>query len=269
MGKKTGIDWCDATWNPCRGCTRVSEGCRFCYAEVMSARFSGEGQPYDGFAKNTDAGARWTGKVEIVPHMLTKPLHWKDPLLIFVNSMSDLFHESLTEEEILTVFDVMNKAHWHTYQVLTKRSERLLEMSPRLPWSPHIWMGVSVEDQEVGYRIDELRECDAHLKFLSLEPLIGPLSHIVNLIDVDWVIVGGESGTNPRPMKTEWALDILARCRDAAVPFFFKQNGGSGKDKGGNLLDGQIYHEMPTTPRERYDDVDGPDMADFAEAYYG
>lgn len=233
----------------------------------MSARFSEKGQPYDGFAQSDSViGSRWTGKVELIPHMLDQPLRWKEPKLIFVDSMSDLFHESLTEDDILKVFDIMRQADWHTYQVLTKRAQRLWAMSPRVPWLDNVWMGVSVEDQNVEYRIGMLRECDAKVKFLSLEPLIGPLPDL-NLDGIDWVIVGGESGVNSRPMKKEWVIDLRDQCDRALVPFFFKQWGGRNKKKSGRLLDGRTYSAMPTAWISP--DVDGPDMADFAEAYYG
>lgn len=238
------IEWTESTWNPVRGCTRVSEGCRFCYAERMAARFSGKGMAYEGLAKNTKTGPQWTREVLPIPALLNEPLKWKKPRLIFVNSMSDLFHEKIELDYIQQVFAVMEKAHWHKFQVLTKRSARLLEYSSELPWPENVWMGVSVEDNRVLDRIDDLRQTKAHIKFLSLEPLIGPLSNL-NLNGIDWVIVGGESGPGAREMKEEWAIDIRNQCAAENVHFFFKQWGGVRKSKKGRELDGQIYDEMP------------------------
>ena len=238
------IEWTESTWNPVRGCTRVSEGCRFCYAERIAARFSGKGMAYEGLAKNTTAGPRWTKEIRPVPWLLNVPLKWKKPRRIFVNSMSDLFHEKIELSYIKEVFSVMEKAHWHQFQVLTKRSERLLEFSPKLPWLSNIWMGVSVEDSRVTHRIDELRQTDAHIKFLSLEPLLGALPDL-RLEGINWVIVGGESGPGAREMEEKWVIDIRDQCADAKVPFFFKQWGGRRKSKTGRELDGQLYDEMP------------------------
>ena len=238
------IEWTESTWNPVRGCTRVSEGCRFCYAERIAARFSGKGMAYEGLAENTKAGPRWTQEVRPVPELLNAPLTWKTPRRIFVNSMSDLFHEKIELTYIQKVFSVMEAATWHQFQVLTKRAERLLELSPELPWPPNVWMGVSVEDSRVMDRIDALRRTDAQIKFLSLEPLIGPLPDLV-LTGIDWVIVGGESGPGAREMKSEWVIDIRDRCAREEVPFFFKQWGGIRKSKTGRLLDGQTYDDMP------------------------
>ena len=238
------IEWTESTWNPVRGCTRVSEGCRFCYAERIAARFSGEGMAYEGLAENTTAGPRWTKEVRPVPWLLNEPLKWKKPRRIFVNSMSDLFHEKIDLAYIQEVFSVMEKAHWHQFQVLTKRSERLLEFSSKLPWPSNVWMGVSVEDSRVTHRIDELRQTDAHIKFLSLEPLLGALRDL-RLEGIDWVIVGGESGPGAREMKKKWVTDIRDQCADAKVLFFFKQWGGKRKSKTGRELDGQFYNEIP------------------------
>lgn len=238
------IEWTESTWNPVRGCTRVSEGCRFCYAERIAARFSGEGMAYEGLAKNTKAGARWTQEVVPIRELLNAPLKWKKPRRIFVNSMSDLFHEKVELPFIQEVFDVMRKAEWHQFQVLTKRAERLLACNSQLAWPPNVWMGVSVEDTRVRNRIDALRQTDAQIKFLSLEPLIGALPNLA-LDGIDWVIVGGESGPGARKMKKEWVVDIRAQCADAKVPFFFKQWGGTRKSKTGRELDGRTYDEMP------------------------
>ena len=238
------IEWTESTWNPVRGCTRVSEGCRFCYAERIAARFSGEGLAYQGFAENTNSGPQWTREVRPIPALLNQPLKWKKPRHIFVNSMSDLFHEKIELDYIQQVFAVMKKAHWHKFQVLTKRSALLSKYSSELPWPENVWMGVSVEDSCVLDRIDELRETDAKIKFISLEPLIGPLKGL-DLSDIDWVIVGGESGPGAREMKKEWVIDIRNQCAEENVHFFFKQWGGTRKSKTGRELDGQTYDEMP------------------------
>ena len=238
------IEWTESTWNPVRGCTRVSEGCRFCYAERIAARFSGKGMAYEGLAKNTKAGPRWTQQVRFIPALLDEPLKWKKPRRIFVNSMSDLFHEKVKLSDIQKVFDVMRRADKHQFQVLTKRAERLLEYSPKLPWPPNVWMGVSVEDNRVMDRIEALRQTDAHIKFLSLEPLLGALPNLT-LDEIDWVIVGGESGPGAREMKKKWVIDIRDQCADAKVPFFFKQWGGKRKSKTGRELDERTYDEMP------------------------
>ena len=238
------IEWTESTWNPVRGCTRVSEGCRFCYAERIAARFSGKGMAYEGLAKNTKAGPQWTREVRPVRALLNEPLKWKKPRRIFVNSMSDLFHEKVELSFIQEVFDVMRKADKHQFQVLTKRAERLLKCSPKLTWSPNIWMGVSVEDNRVTHRIDALRQTGARIKFLSLEPLLGALPNLV-LDGIDWVIVGGESGPGAREMEKKWVIDIRDQCADAKVAFFFKQWGGKRKSRTGRELDGQTYDEMP------------------------
>ena len=238
------IEWTESTWNPVRGCTRVSEGCRFCYAERIAARFSGKGLAYEGFAKNTNAGPQWSREVRPVRALLDQPLKWKKPRRIFVNSMSDLFHEKIKLDYIQEVFSVMAKANWHQFQVLTKRTSRLLQFSPQLPWPSNVWMGVSVEDNRVMDRIDDLRKTGAQIKFLSLEPLIGPLPDL-ELSGIDWVIVGGESGPGAREMKKKWVVDIREQCAKENVLFFFKQWGGIRKSKTGRELDGQTYDEMP------------------------
>ncbi len=238
------IEWTESTWNPVRGCTRVSEGCRFCYAERIAARFSGKGMAYEGLAKNTKAGPRWTQQVRPVPELLNEPLKWKKPRRIFVNSMSDLFHEKVELSYIQKVFAVMEKADRHQFQVLTKRADRLLEFNSKLPWPTNVWMGVSVEDKHVTDRIEALRQTDAHIKFLSLEPLLGALPNL-ELDGIDWVIVGGESGPGAREMKKKWVIDIRDQCADAEVAFFFKQWGGKRKSKTGRELEGRTYDEMP------------------------
>lgn len=238
------IEWTESTWNPVRGCTRVSEGCRFCYAERIAARFSGKGMAYEGLAENTKAGPRWTQQVLPIPELLNEPLKWKKPRRIFVNSMSDLFHEKIELSYIQEVFSVMKKADRHQFQVLTKRAERLLEFNSELSWSTNVWMGVSVEDERVTDRIEALRQTDAHIKFLSLEPLLGALPNL-ELDGIDWVIVGGESGPGARKMEEAWVIDIHEQCKDADVAFFFKQWGGTHKSKTGRELEGKTYDEMP------------------------
>jgi protein gp37 len=228
------IEWTEATWNPVTGCTKISPGCKNCYAERMAKRLSAMGQP------NYANGFRLT----LQPHMLELPLKWKKPQTIFVNSMSDLFHKSVPLEYVQRVFDVMKRAHWHNFQVLTKRAERLEQLSASLEWSTNVWMGVSVEDEKYVSRIDHLRRTGAGVKFLSLEPLLGPLDHL-DLTDIDWVIVGGESGFGARPMLVDWVKRIQRQCRVAKVPFFFKQWGGIQKKRAGRLLDGRTWDDMP------------------------
>lgn len=235
MATNSHIEWTDATWNPVTGCTKISPGCKHCYAERLANRLKAMGQAnyHNGF------------EVTLQPQMLELPLKWKSPKRIFVNSMSDLFHADVPLSYIRDVFDVMRRAHWHQYQVLTKRSERLMELSKQLKWEPQIWMGVSVENEDYTIRIDHLRQTDAHVKFLSVEPLLGPLRKL-NLAGIDWVIVGGESGPGARPMKPEWALDIRDQCTCRGVAFFFKQWGGTNKKKTGRLLGGRTWEQMPT-----------------------
>lgn len=234
MGTKSTIEWTEATWNPVTGCTKISPGCKHCYAERLSHRLRLMGQPnyINGFA------------LTLQPQALELPSRWKSPQTIFVNSMSDLFHKSVPTEYIHQVFDTMVRANWHRYQILTKRSERLLQLSPQLPWQHHIWMGVSVENQDYTFRVDHLRRTEARVKFLSLEPLLGPLPQL-NLANIDWAIVGGESGPGARPMRKEWVLDIRDQCLAARVPFFFKQWGGFNKKRAGRELEGQTWDQMP------------------------
>jgi protein gp37 len=219
------IEWTDASWNPVTGCTKVSSGCLNCYAERMAFRLKAMGNPNyrNAFAPT------------IHEHMLDRPLTWKDPRFIFVNSMSDLFHEAVPESFIHRVFHVMALAKQHTFQVLTKRADRLVELAPRLTWPKHIWMGVSVEGADVVQRIDGLRNTPAAVKFLSCEPLIAPLGAL-NLSGIDWVIVGGESGPGARPMLEKWATDVRDTCISANIPFFFKQWGGVNKKAKGRML---------------------------------
>jgi protein gp37 len=228
------IEWTDATWNPVTGCTKVSPGCTNCYAETFAERFRGvPNHPYEqGF------------DLRLWPNRLTLPSTWKKSKRIFVNSMSDLFHKDVPVEYILQVFAAMNEANWHQYQILTKRHERLLELSPIIPWSKHIWMGVSVENQAHTHRIDFLRKTGAQIKFLSVEPLLGPIDDL-NLEGIDWVIVGGESGRRPRPLDEAWVRSIRDQCERANVKFFFKQWGGSNKKKAGRLFEGRTWDDMP------------------------
>lgn len=232
------IEWTEKTWNPVTGCKKISPGCKHCYAERMAARLQAMGQA------NYQNGFQLT----LQEHMLELPLRWKKPQTIFVNSMSDLFHKDVPLEYIQRVFAVMNNAHWHRFQVLTKRSERLLELNPKLIWTPNIWMGVSVENADYIYRIDDLRNTNAAIKFLSIEPLIGPLPKQMNLKGIDWAIVGGESGPEARPMEESWVLDIQKQCQKMGVAFFFKQWGGVNKKKTGRTLLGRTWDEMPELP---------------------
>lgn len=222
------------TWNPTTGCDKVSAGCKYCYAEVMTRRLQTMGiEKYkDGF------------KVRIHEDALAMPYSWKNSKIVFVNSMSDLFHPEVPLEFIRKVFEVMNNTSRHTYQVLTKRSERLKELHHLLKWTDNIWMGVSVENEKVKSRIDDLRDTNAKIKFLSCEPLIGPL-HNMNLKNIDWAIVGGESGRKARPIKELWVWDIKQQCQEQEVAFFFKQWGGINKKKAGRELAGRTYSEMP------------------------
>jgi protein gp37 len=234
MAHGSTIEWTESTWNPVTGCTKLSPGCKFCYAERMAERLQAMGQ------ENYRNGFRLT----LQPHMLDLPLRWKKPQTVFVNSMSDLFHEDVPFDYIWRVFDVMRRAHWHRFQVLTKRSERLAELDQKLEWTPNIWMGVSVENDDYCSRIDDLRRTRAQVKFLSLEPLLGAL-HNLDLRGIDWVIVGGESGFKARAMDPSWAFDLRDQCRRARVPFFFKQWGGKNKKLAGRMLDGRVWDEMP------------------------
>ena len=234
MSTKSKIEWTESTWNPVTGCSKISLGCKNCYAERLAFRLQKMGQ------QNYRNGFELT----VHEHVLNRPLSWKKPQTIFVNSMSDLFHKDVPEDFILKTFDVMAKANWHIFQVLTKRSERLVEMNATIDWPQNVWMGVSVENKEYKYRIDHLRQTDAVVKFLSLEPLLGPLPEL-NLNSIDWAIVGGESGPKARSMELRWVTGIRDQCSIAKVPFFFKQWGGVNKKKSGRLLDGRTWDEMP------------------------
>jgi protein gp37 len=229
------IEWTEMTWNPTTGCTKVSDGCKFCYAEIMTRRLKAMGQ---------DKYKHGFKVVKGHEDALSIPYTWRTSKVVFVNSMSDLFHKEIATDFIKKVFQVMNDNPQHIFQVLTKRAERLLELSCELNWTDNIWMGVSVENEKVLERIDFLRATGAKIKFLSLEPLIGPLPSL-NLVNISWVIVGGESGFNPRPIKAEWVLNIKEQCQTGNVAFFFKQWGGRNKKLSGRLLDGRTYDEMP------------------------
>ena len=234
MGENSQIEWTESTWNPVTGCTKISPGCAHCYAERMARRLKAMGQP------NYRNGFR----VTVHEHALDLPLGWKRPQTVFVNSMSDLFHEDVPVDFIRRVFDVMRQADRHLFQVLTKRSARLAELAPLLPWPANVWMGVTVESRDYLHRIDDLRRVPAAVRFLSLEPLLGPLPGL-DLADIDWVIVGGESGPGARAMVEAWALDLRDQCRRAGVAFFFKQWGGVNKKKAGRLLGGRTWDQMP------------------------
>lgn len=234
MAQGSGIEWTEATWNPVTGCNKVSPGCKHCYAEVMARRLKAMGQP------NYSNGFKLTTQ----PHMLELPLQWRKSKTIFVNSMSDLFHDDVSLDYLTSVFDVMKRASWHRFQVLTKRSERLASLAAQLDWPSNVWMGVSVERNDYTYRIDDLRRVPAAVRFLSLEPLLGRIPNL-NLEGIHWVIVGGESGARARPIEAEWVTEIRDQCRLAEVPFFFKQWGGRNKKAAGRLLDGRLWDEMP------------------------
>jgi protein gp37 len=259
MSLNSHIEWTDATWNPVRGCTKISPGCKHCYAETFAERFRGvKGHPYEqGF------------DLRLVPEKLTEPFTWRTPKLVFVNSMSDLFQTVVPDEYAKAVTQVMVTANWHTYQVLTKRSERLRDLLATKLRSgaefEHIWWGVSVEDRKYGLpRIDHLRHAPAKVRFLSIEPLLEDLGRI-DLSGISWVIVGGESGPGARPMKREWVVSIRDQCREQRVPFFFKQWGGVRKARNGRDLDGRTYNEYPR--RTSIEVPDRSQCAAFAAAF--
>lgn len=234
MAARSNIEWTEATWNPVTGCSKISAGCQNCYAERLARRLQAMG------AANYKHGFH----VALHEKTLYLPLTWKKPQIIFVNSMSDLFHEDVPLDFILSVFDVMQKANWHRYQILTKRSERMLSLDPLLPWKPHIWMGVTVERQDYAFRIDHLRKTRSYLKFLSMEPLLGPMEGL-NLDSIGWIIVGGESGYKARPIDPSWVIGIRDQCLAAKVPFFFKQWGGVHRKRNGRKLEGHIWNQLP------------------------
>jgi protein gp37 len=234
VSESSSIEWTDSTWNPVTGCTKVSQGCKHCYAQRFAERFRGvPGHPFEqGF------------DLKLWPARLELPLGWKEPRRIFVNSMSDLYHPGVPKSFIDRVFRTMRQASWHSFQILTKRAERLSEIGTELPWSPNIWQGVSIEDERVLGRVELLRSVPAHIRFLSLEPLIGPLPSL-DLSGIHWVIVGGESGPHARPMNKDWVVEIREQCRRQAVPFFFKQWGGVRKRSTGRVLDGKTWDGFP------------------------
>lgn len=234
MAAKSSIEWTESTWNPVTGCSEISPGCKNCYAKRMARRLQAMRQP--NYARGFE--------VSMHEHVLGYPLKWKKPQLIFVNSMGDLFHKKISDKFISRVFDVMKQAHWHIFQVVTKRSDRLLQIAPHLNWAPNIWAGVSIENEDYIYRADHLREVPAHIKFLSLEPLLGPVKNL-DMKGIDWVIVGGESGPGARYMDPSWVVDIRNICLKSRVPFFFKQWGGIWKKKTGRQLEGRTWDEMP------------------------
>jgi protein gp37 len=234
MALGSGIEWTESTWNPVTGCNKISPGCKYCYAERMAERLQAMGQP--NYRNGFD--------LTLQPQMLELPLQWKKPQTIFVNSMSDLFHKDVPLTYIQRVFSMMRHAHWHRFQVLTKRADRLASLNVEIDWPSNVWMGVSVESADYVDRIDDLRVTGAQVKFLSLEPLLGPLTKL-KLRGIDWVIVGGESGPRSRPMESAWVTDIRDQCRLAGVAFFFKQWGGKNKKKAGRILDGRTWDEMP------------------------
>jgi len=236
MAQKSKIEWTESTWNPVTGCTKISDGCKNCYAERMALRLKAAGSP--NYAKGF--------KVTLHEHALEIPLRWKQPRTIFVNSMSDLFHKDVPFDFISKIFDIMHQASQHRFQILTKRSVRLLELNSRLSWPENVWMGVTVENADCALRIDHLRQTDAAIKFISFEPLLSPIPDI-DLEGIDWVIVGGESGPKARPMELEWATNIRDQSLGADVPFFFKQWGGINKKKNGRTLDGRTWNEIPKT----------------------
>jgi len=242
MALSSSIEWTESTWNPLTGCTKVSPGCANCYAERIALRLKAMGNPnyVNGFS------------ITMHEDSLELPLKWRRPQTIFVNSMSDLFHENVPDEFIFRVFDVMQRADWHCFQILTKRSKRLMDISPQLPWLPHIWMGVSVEDRGHTFRVEHLRKTGAKVKFISLEPLLESIPNL-NLESIDWVIVGGESGPRARPIRESWVIDIRNQCQQKKVPFFFKQWGGVNKKKTGRKLEGRTWDEMPLFTRSLED----------------
>ncbi len=237
MSDKSTIEWTDATWNPVTGCTQVSPGCDHCYALTFAERFRGvPNHPYEqGF------------DLKLWPERLELPLKWKKPRMIFTNSMSDLFHKDIPDEYIYRVFDIMVKADWHIFQVLTKRSARLARMASSLPWTPNIWIGVSIELDRYIWRADHLRQVLASTRFISAEPLLGSLSNL-KLDGIHWLISGGESGPGHRPCNPEWVRDLRDRCQFAGVAFFHKQWGGRTPKLGGRLLDGRTWDEFPKVP---------------------
>lgn len=241
MAETTAIEWTEATWNPVTGCNKVSSGCQHCYAERLARRLKlmGVARYRNGF------------QVTLHPDLIDLPLHWSKPKMVFVNSMSDLYHEHIPDEFILQVFETMNRAPQHIFQILTKRAERLAQIAPRVKWTQNIWQGVTVESSEYTYRLDLLRTVPARVRFVSCEPLLSPLPFL-DLRGVDWVIVGGESGPSARPMSPDWVRDIRDMCLESGTSFFFKQWGGVQKHKTGRVLDGQTWSQYPSSSSDRF-----------------
>lgn len=238
MSTNSAIEWTDTTWNPVTGCTKLSHGCKFCYAERMSKRLQAMGvnKYRNGFSITTHAS------------VLEEPLKWKKPRLVFVNSMSDLFHQSVPSDFILDVFKIMNQVPQHTFQILTKRPSRVVVLDSKLNWTPNIWLGTSIESERWLERLTQLKATSAQTRFLSLEPLLGPLPNL-DLTNIDWVIVGGESGPGARPMQADWVRGIRDNCINQKIPFFFKQWGGVFKKRTGRTLDNKIWEQMPDPKR--------------------
>lgn len=234
VADRSAIEWTEATWNPVTGCSKVSPGCAHCYAETFAERW--RGVPRHPYEQGFD--------LKVWPERLDVPLKWRRPRMIFVNSMSDLFHEAIPDEYIARVFDVMTRASWHTFQVLTKREDRLVELASDLPWPPNVWMGVTIENRRFVHRADRLRVVPATVRFISAEPLLGPLDGL-DLADIDWLIAGGESGPKHRRIDPDWVRDLRDRCDDEGVAFFFKQWGGARAKSGGRLLDERTWDELP------------------------
>ncbi len=243
MANGSAIEWTEATWNPVTGCDRVSPGCAHCYALDLSARLKRFGQAkYQRDGTRASSGPGFA--VTLHRQTLDAPLRWKKPRVIFVNSMSDLFHEEVPLEFIREVFDVIERSERHVFQILTKRHERLSELAPLLPWPANVWMGVSIENRRFVHRADHLREVPAAVRFISAEPLLGPLENL-DLDGIDWLIAGGESGAKHRTVREEWLLELRDKCLDEDVAFFFKQWGGMRPKSGGRMLDGREWNEMP------------------------
>ncbi len=237
MSEKSKIEWTESTWNPVTGCDRVSNGCDNCYAERMAVRLQAMGNP------------RYKNGFRLTMHedLFEMPLRWKEPKMIFVNSMSDLFHENIPERVIKKIFETMNAAGWHTFQILTKRPIEAMKLADQLKWTRNIWMGVTVESYRYVHRIQALRSIPAKVRFVSFEPLLSPIPADTSLDQIDWAIIGGESGPGARPMKREWVLGLQALCRKHGTAFFFKQWGGVNKKATGRKLDGRTWDEMPST----------------------
>lgn len=254
MAQTSAIEWTEATWNPVVGCAKVSSGCANCYAERMANRLAAMAKTSQGSGDNSgrkanyvrvvNAKGQWNGTVYLDESSINDPLGWRNPRLVFVNSMSDLFHEDVPLSFIMRILDVMNRCQRHTFQILTKRPERAVACSASVAWTPNIWMGTSIENASLTHRAKSLQRIPAHVRFLSLEPLLGPIPRLP-LSRINWVIVGGESGPGARPMEIEWARQIRDRCTARGVPFFFKQWGGVNKKAAGRILDGRTWDELP------------------------